>query len=520
MSTNSVVCQFDVVPFDQSGIIKTPNLISVNYTCQDFWSLKNRLVGLIKQSFGDDFNDFVESSLAIMLIENWAFCADMLSFKIDQTANEIFIDTVAELDNAFRLAMLVGFDPLPPIAATSSWSATMNTLQPTDLVITTPVVVNITTEAGPDTIELFPADSTGAPMLDSNIIIPAGSFATTSIVGIEGLTRTQTITGDGEINQFYQLAYGPVIFDSVRVTVDGVSWKQVSFFSSSNPLKEFRVEYDANYNGFIMFGNNTAGLIPSNGSQIVVTYRTGGGVQGNIVTGSVSLQLSYSLPGFNFRIPVSFTNYTAGQNGYNGDTIADIKTKLPAYLRMQNRIVTSDDYNTFINQFVTPYFGQIGKGTAVVRNYGCAANLIDVYVLAGNSGSGLQTASNELKNALQESIDENKMITDTVCIKDGQIIEVDVFIDVVMSKFYKKFQAEYTVKLNNNITAFFNLNNWNFGQDLTSTNMVKSISTIKEIETVTIQLVTDDPNNSGDTVSALFYQIIQPQTITINFVYD
>jgi hypothetical protein len=517
---SSTVCQFDVVPYDQSGIIKTPTLISVNYTCQDFWSLKSRLVGLIKQRFGDDFNDFVESSLAIMLIENWAFCADMLSFKIDQIANEIFIDTVAELDNAFRLSILVGFDPLPPIAATSLWSATMNTVQVTDLVIPTPVVIDITTEAGPGTIELFPCDSTNAPIFDDDIIITAGNFTNTSIVGVEGQTKTQGNTGTGEMNQFFQLAYGPVIWDSVSLSVDGMSWQQVSYFSDSSPRREFRVEYDASYNGYIMFGNNTAGLIPSNGSQISITYRVGGGVAGNIVTGAVTLQLGYSIPGFNFKVPVSFTNYTAGQNGYDGDTIVDIKTKLPVYLRTQNRIVTSSDYNTFINQYATPYFGMVGKGTAVVRNYGCAANLIDVYVLAGNSGSGLQIASNDLKNSLLSAINDNKMITDIVCIKDGAIIEVDVYIDVLLNKFYKKFEQEYSTKLNNNINAFFNLNNWDYGQDLTSTNMIKSIADIKEIDTVTIQLVTNDSNNSGDMVSANFYQIIQPQTITINFTYQ
>jgi hypothetical protein len=52
-------------------------------------------VDFIKEKFADEFTDFVESSLAIMLIENWAFLADTLSFKIDQVANEIFIDTVS-----------------------------------------------------------------------------------------------------------------------------------------------------------------------------------------------------------------------------------------------------------------------------------------------------------------------------------------------------------------------------------------------------------------------------------------
>jgi hypothetical protein len=87
--------------------------------------MKTRLIDFIKQKFSTDFSDFVESSIAIMLIENWAFIADTLSFKMDQISNEIFIDTVTETENAFRLAKLVGFQPQPPIAARSMWTASI-----------------------------------------------------------------------------------------------------------------------------------------------------------------------------------------------------------------------------------------------------------------------------------------------------------------------------------------------------------------------------------------------------------
>ena len=84
-------CPFNVTPYDKSNIVKTPQLKNVNYTNQDFYSMKSRLISLIKEEFGDTFNDFVESDIVSMLIENWAFVADTLSFKMDQIANEIFI---------------------------------------------------------------------------------------------------------------------------------------------------------------------------------------------------------------------------------------------------------------------------------------------------------------------------------------------------------------------------------------------------------------------------------------------
>lgn len=62
-----------VSPYDIGSTPKQTNIVSLNYTNQDFYSMKSRLVGFIKEKFGNDFNDFVESNLAIMLIENFSF---------------------------------------------------------------------------------------------------------------------------------------------------------------------------------------------------------------------------------------------------------------------------------------------------------------------------------------------------------------------------------------------------------------------------------------------------------------
>lgn len=511
-------CPFDVVPYDQSRRIKNPSLVNINYTNQDFWSMKSRLVDFIKERFSEDFNDFVESSLAIMLIESWAFIADTLSFKIDQIANEIFIDTVSEVDNAFRLSQLVGFRPQPPISSRSLWSATINNILETDLVIQSPIAIDISTEDGPKTVELFPMDSSNNPLFDDPIIISAGNFINTSLIGLEGRTRTQNEFGTGDISQFIALNYGPVIADSVRVQVDGTDWVLVDYFTDSQPRKEFRIEYDPNYNAFIVFGNNRAGMIPSTSSEILINYRTGGGVSGNIVTGSVEVQRSYSVPGFGFRAPVTFKNYTKGEFGYDGDTISDIKRKLPPYLRTQNRAVTGDDYETLANQFSTSYNGSIGKASAVLRNYGCAANIVDIYILARLGSQGLVEAGNELKVALKENITTKKMLTDYLCIKDGVVIEVDVNIDVIMDKFYKKFEDEYKDRILRKIDSFFSLNNWDFGQTLKSLDVVKEASDIKEIRSLDVNFVTD--STSGDLVTAKFYEIIRPSTIDVNFIYE
>ena len=509
-------CPFEVTPLDQSSIIQNQSVSNLNYTNQDFYSMKSRLIDFIRVNFDTKFDDFIESDLAIMLIENWSFIADTLSFKIDQIANEVFIDTVTEVENAFRLAKLVGFNPTPPIAARSLWSVTINTPLTTDLVISTPLL----TQAGNINIELFQSDANNEPLFNEPIIINAGSLTNDALIGLEGITVTDITSGNGEINQTVKIQRSPVIYGSIRVKVNGVSWEEVEYFTDSQPRREYRVEFNSEYQAFVIFGNNRAGLLPSKGSVIEVTHRIGGGEAGNIITGFIDVQKSFNVPNVPFKVPASFRNFTSGRFGYDGDVIEDIKRKLPQYIRLQNRAVTGLDYKYMSDLFVTPHQGQIGKSTAVLRNHGCAGNVVDLYVLARKNQDDLEEAGNELKVALEEEIDSKKMLTDYICIRDGSIILTDVTIDLVSDKINRPFEEQIIERVNRRINSFFKLTEWEFGDDLTEADIVKALADVKEIKSMDITFTTDDDDNSGDFVTARFFEIIRLDGVTINITFD
>ena len=191
------------------------------------------------------------------------------------------------------------------------------------------------------------------------------------------------------------------------------------FYFISQPLQEYRVEYTADYQAYIIFGDNKSGLIPPKGSSIDIIYRLGGGSIGNIVTGAIKAKSNYPVDGFSHVISISYTNYTKGEFGYSGDTIEDIRKKLPAYIRTQHRAVTGLDYKTLAEQFATPFNGMVGKATIALRNYGCAGNIIDIYVLAKN-GTSLTEANATLKQALLQEFETYKMFTDTICTQRWQ----------------------------------------------------------------------------------------------------
>lgn len=513
-------CSLDDLPLSQSPATQRPTNVNLNYTNQDFWSMKSRLVQFIKERFENEFTDFVESSIAIMLIENWAFLADTLSFKMDQIVNELFVDTVAEVENAFRLAKLVGFQPTPPIPARAFFSATITQALSTDLVIPAPVIVDLTSNNTPITYELFPADEDNNPVFDGDIIIPSGQFTNTAIIGVEGSTITESFVGTGEVSQTLSLAFFPVIYDSIRVDIDGSRWEQVDYFTDSQPRKEYRIEFDSNYVGYIIFGNNVTGQIPSVSSNIVVTYRNGGGTVGNIVTNFISLQRNAQVPGFDFGVTVSYTNYTKGEFGYNGDGVEEIRRKLPAFVATQNRAVTGEDYKTISDQFKTASNGQVGKSTAVLRNSGCAGNIVEIYVLARDGENGLQEAEDTLKVDLASELDDKKMLTDIVCVKDGVVIEVDIIIDLILDKFYRKFKEEIEARAVRRLTDYFKLVNWDYNQNLSSADIIKVLADIKEVKRVEVNLVTTDSDNSGSLVVARFFEIIRPGDISITSVFE
>jgi hypothetical protein len=126
--------------------------------------------------------------------------------------------------------------------------------------------------------------------------------------------------------------------------------EKVDYFTDGKGRNEYRVEYNSSWNGFVMFGNGKAGRSPNVGSQIIATYRIGGGVRGNIITGFVETQRGVEVPGFNYAVPVTFRNYTKGDYGYDGDTLEDIRRKLPQFIKSQDRAVTGEDYKTLAAQ--------------------------------------------------------------------------------------------------------------------------------------------------------------------------
>jgi hypothetical protein len=117
-------------------------------------------------------------------------------------------------------------------------------------------------------------------------------------------------------------------------------------------------------------------------------------------------------------------------------------------------------------------------------------------------------------------MNENKMMTDYLSILDGQIILSDVSINVVIDKYYKKFEDDIRANITTRMQNFFSLNNWDYNQNLRDIDVIKALSDMQQPRRYDIYFTTSDPENSGKLVRARYFEIIRPDTTRINFTYE
>ncbi len=63
------------------------------------------------------------------------------------------------------------------------------------------------------------------------------------------------------------------------------------------------------------------------------------------------------------------------------------------------------------------------------------------------------------------------------------------------------------------------MSDWEFGQNLRESDLIKTLSLVKEAQGFDIVFTTDEESNSGSIVTAKYYEIVRPSDINISFMY-
>ena len=82
-----------------------------NFQSYDFETLRKSFVDYLRLYYPETFNDYIESSEFIALLDVMAFMGQALAFRTDLNTRENYLDTAERRDSVVRLANLVSYTP-------------------------------------------------------------------------------------------------------------------------------------------------------------------------------------------------------------------------------------------------------------------------------------------------------------------------------------------------------------------------------------------------------------------------
>jgi len=90
---------------------------NADFKSYDFENLRRVMITYLRENYPEDFNDYIESSEYLALIDAIAFLGQSLAFRIDLASRENFIDLADRKESVIRLAKMLSYNAKRNIAA-------------------------------------------------------------------------------------------------------------------------------------------------------------------------------------------------------------------------------------------------------------------------------------------------------------------------------------------------------------------------------------------------------------------
>lgn len=84
---------------------------AVDFTAYDFDTIKTAMVSYIRKSYPEDFNDWIQSSEFVAIIDLLAYMGQSLAYRIDLNSRENFLDTAERRESILKLARMLSYNP-------------------------------------------------------------------------------------------------------------------------------------------------------------------------------------------------------------------------------------------------------------------------------------------------------------------------------------------------------------------------------------------------------------------------
>jgi hypothetical protein len=274
------------------------------------------------------------------------------------------------------------------------------------------------------------------------------------------------------------------------------------------------------YNEASTFFSQEYGLAPSGNLQ--VKYLIGGGVSSNIPANDLTTidisSITSTKNGISGALFTTIKNSVVSSNpnpssgGRDGDSTDEIRQNALYSFSTQLRTVTKEDYiiralsmpadyGTVAKAYITQDFNKNPQQTV---SYTQSNNplALDLYVLSYNSNKQLSTASTTLKENLVTYLNQYRMVTDAINIKDAYYINIGINFDINVLGGYSNKDI-----LSNCISSLqdhFSIDKWQINQPIVLSDIQSKLLQVKGVQSVIkIEIV----NKQGGNYSQYGYDI-------------
>lgn len=264
-------------------------------------------------------------------------------------------------------------------------------------------------------------------------------------------------------------------------------------------IKDGRNKLDVAYDPSNFLYTKAYGQVPAN-TTLTVTYVTGGGLESNVNSNTITKigtittvnkpNLNGSMLNF-IKSSVSSTNPEAAKGGGAGDSVEEIRQNTIANFGAQQRTVTKDDY--LVRTLSMPArFGRVAKAYITqddqISPLTTEPNRIpnplalNLYTLGYDSNKNLTTLNTATKTNLSTYLEQYRMLTDSINIKDAFVINFSLDFEITAFRNYNN--EEVILECIAELQDYFNVDKWQVNQPIIISEIENLIGGVKGVQTV------------------------------------
>jgi hypothetical protein len=224
--------------------------------------------------------------------------------------------------------------------------------------------------------------------------------------------------------------------------------------------------------------SNSLGVSPR-GTTLTITYLSGGGLNTNVAANTItnvsSLQTIFPSSATaaavtRIRANATVTNPNPATGGDDALTVEELRAKIPSAVNSQNRIVTREDLLARV--YTLPaQFGRVFR--AGVSPSGDNNLSSDLYIICKDSAGKLAPASDTLKLNLRSYLNEFRLVSESIEIKDAKVINFGVEFTIRVRPNANKIVTVTNVI--NNLKVLLRTQNFQVGEPIIESDIIFSI---------------------------------------------